>query len=53
VATRPIENNGLGFSICSTLDEVEKVEGLPTLLPDTPAVYAEWKRIMVEHSVRV
>ncbi len=51
VATRPIENNGLGFSISSTLDEVEKVEGLLTLLPDTPAVYAEWKRIIVEHSV--
>ena len=43
VATRPIENNGLGFSILSTLGEVEKVEDLLTLLPDTPAVYAAWK----------
>ena len=51
VATRPIENNGLGFSILSTLDEVEKIERLLTLLPDTPAVYAEWKRIIVEHGV--
>ena len=51
VATRPIESNGLGLSIPSTLGEVEKIEGLLTLLPDTPAVYAEWKRIIVEHGV--
>lgn len=30
---------------------MEKIEGLLTLLPDTPAVYAEWKRIIVEHGV--
>jgi len=51
VATRPIQNNGLGFSIPSTLSEVEKIEGLLTLLPDTPAVYAEWKRIVVGKGV--
>jgi predicted nucleic acid-binding protein len=51
VATRPVANNGLGLSIPSTLGEVEKIEGLLTLLPDTPAVYAEWKRIIVEHGV--
>jgi predicted nucleic acid-binding protein len=51
VATRPIANNGLGLSIPSTLGEVEKIEALLTLLPDTPAVYAEWKRIIVEHGV--
>lgn len=51
VATRPIENNGLGLSVPHTLGEVEKIEDLLTLLPDTPAVYAEWKRIIVEHRV--
>jgi predicted nucleic acid-binding protein len=51
VATRPVANNGLGLSIPSTLGEVEKIEGLLTLLPDTPAVYAEWKRIIVEHGI--
>lgn len=51
VATRPVANNGLGLSIPSTLREVEKIEGLLTLLPDTSAVYAEWKRIIVEHGV--
>ncbi|MGD1091831.1 MAG: PIN domain-containing protein [Bryobacteraceae bacterium] len=51
VATRPSESNGLGLSITSTLGEVEKIEGLLTLLRDTPAVYAEWKRIIVELGV--
>jgi predicted nucleic acid-binding protein len=51
VATRPVANNGLGLSIPFTLGEVEKIEGLLTLLPDTPAVYAEWKRIVVEYGV--
>lgn len=51
VATRPIANNGLGLSISSALGEVEKIEALLTRLPDTPAVYAEWKRIIVEHGV--
>src|SRR5437016_10644687 len=50
VATRPAQNNGLGFSIASTLAEVEKIESLLTLLPDTPAVYAERKRIIVDHA---
>src|ERR1035438_4639422 len=51
VATRPIEKNGLGFSVGLTLGEVEKIEGLLTLLPDSPAVYAEWKRLVVMHAV--
>jgi predicted nucleic acid-binding protein len=51
VATRPVANNGLGLSIPTTLGEVEKLEALLTLLPDTPAVYAEWKRIIVQYGV--
>ena len=30
---------------------MEKIEAFLTFLPDTPSVYAEWKRIVVEHSV--
>src|SRR5277367_6960040 len=51
VATRPIENNGLGFSIDLTLSEVEKIERVSTLLPDSPAIYPEWKRLVAKHSV--
>lgn len=51
MATRPKDKNGLGLTIPAVLAEVEKIESLLMLLPDTPAVYAEWKRIVVDHSV--
>lgn len=50
-ATRPVANNGLGLSPAVTLAEVEKIEGLLTYLPDVPALYPEWKRLVVQHSV--
>jgi predicted nucleic acid-binding protein len=51
VATRPAPNNGLGFSVALALGEMEKIERLLTLLPDSPAVYGEWKRLVVQHGV--
>jgi hypothetical protein len=38
--------NGLGFSVALVLSEVGKIERLLTLLPDSPAVYSEWKRLV-------
>lgn len=51
VATRPVNNNGLGFSIATTLRELEKMERFLTLLPDSPGIYAEWKRLLVKHAI--
>lgn len=51
VATRPAANNGLGLSVALTQAEVEKIERLLTVLPDAPAVYNEWKRLVVRHGV--
>lgn len=51
VATRPVANNGLGLSPAQVLVEVEKIEGLLSFLPDAPALYQEWKRLVVQHSV--
>lgn len=51
MATRPKDKNGLGLAIPEVLVEVEKIESLLMLLPDTPAVYAEWKRIIEDHNV--
>jgi predicted nucleic acid-binding protein len=51
VAIRPEANNGLGFSVALALGEMEKIERFLTLLPDLPAVYEEWKRLVVQHSV--
>jgi predicted nucleic acid-binding protein len=33
------------------LGELEKIERFLTVLPDSPAVYAESKRLVVKHSV--
>jgi predicted nucleic acid-binding protein len=51
VATRPVANNGLGFPVTLALAELEKIERFLTVLPDSPAVYGEWKRLVVQHSV--
>lgn len=52
VATRPIANNGLGFSSALARGELEKIERFLAILPDSSAVYAEWKRLVVRHGVR-
>jgi hypothetical protein len=49
--TRPIAANGLGFSPAFALGEVGKIERVLTLLPDSPAVYAEWKRLVAAYAV--
>ena len=51
VLTRPVASNGLGFSVAQALAEVEKIEATLTLLPDSPAIYSEWKRLVIKHSV--
>jgi predicted nucleic acid-binding protein len=51
VASRPVANNGLGFSPMETLAEVNKIERILTALPDSPLVYAEWKRLVLEHGI--
>ncbi len=51
VATRPVANNGLGFPVALALTELEKIERFLTVLPDAPAVYGEWKRLVVQHNV--
>jgi predicted nucleic acid-binding protein len=52
VATRPIERNGLGFSAPEAMREVESIEASLSLLPDAPAIYPVWKRIVREYRVQ-
>jgi predicted nucleic acid-binding protein len=49
--TRPVDRNGLGLSVAETEREVRAIEGGMVLLPDNEAVYREWRRIVVQHSV--
>jgi predicted nucleic acid-binding protein len=51
VLTRPTAANGLGFTPAFALGEVGKIETVLTLLPDTPAVYEEWKGLVAKHAV--
>jgi predicted nucleic acid-binding protein len=52
VATRPADRNGLGFSPEEVLRGVASLEESLTLLPEVPAIYAAWKRIVQEHKVQ-
>lgn len=52
VATRPAAANGLGFSHEEALQEVANIENLLTLLPDIPAIYPVWKRLVQDHRVQ-
>ncbi|MGB6481963.1 MAG: PIN domain-containing protein [Candidatus Acidiferrales bacterium] len=49
--TRPVERNGLGLSVGETEHEVRAIEAGMSLLPDNEAVYREWRRIVLKHSV--
>jgi predicted nucleic acid-binding protein len=51
VCTRPLDRNGLGLSPAEADRETSRLEGVLTLLPDVPAIYFEWRRLVVAHSV--
>ena len=51
VATRPLTVNGLGFTPNQTAAELIRLQGLFTFLPDTPAIFTEWQRLVVGHQV--
>ena len=52
VATRPADRNGLGLSPDEATKDVGNIERLLTLLPDVPAIYNAWKRIVTTYKVK-
>ena len=52
VATRPLANNGLAFDLAQVSAEVVKIEQFLELLPDTPAIYPEWRRLVAAFGVK-
>lgn len=50
-STRPVEKNGFGLTISETNGNAREIEKAFTLLPDSEAVYHEWRRLVVAHSV--
>lgn len=47
VATRPLTANGLGMTTTQAESELTRVEFLFPLLPDSPAVYPAWRRLVI------
>ena len=51
VVTRPVASNGLGFTAAQAATELSWIQLLFPLLPDSPAVFPEWERLVTTHSV--
>lgn len=49
--TRPVARNGFGLTATEAEREVRVIEAGMSLLPDSEAVYQEWRRIVVQHAV--
>ena len=52
VATRPAESNGLGLEVGEAAAELDRLKTIFGLLPDTPAIYLEWERLVRAHQVK-
>lgn len=51
VATRPIANNRLGWSVDRATQELANLKNLFVVVADTEAILAEWERLVVLHRV--
>lgn len=52
VATRPINRNGFGLEVTEADRIAQTFEAAFTFLPDSEAVYREWRKLVVLHEVR-
>lgn len=51
VCTRPVDNNGLGLSPAQVERILSRIERSVARLPDSDAVYAEWRRLVSIHEI--
>ncbi len=47
MATRPIKNNGFGWTPRKADLEISRLEFFLTLLPDSQAIYLEWRKVVL------
>ena len=52
VCTRPANKNGIGLSVESADRRLTNLESLLTVLHDTPLVYSQWRKLIVQHGVK-
>lgn len=50
-STRPTDRNGYGLGTSKANQLLQRAENLFPLLPDSPAIYLEWRRLVVQYSV--
>jgi predicted nucleic acid-binding protein len=51
VATRPVSANGFGLHPRQAERLLRLIERLFPVLPDSPATYSEWRRLVTQHEV--
>lgn len=51
VYTRPVNRNGLGGTIAEVQTESDRLKTLFRLLADTPTIYPEWERLVIQYRV--
>ena len=51
VATRPVEQNGLGMNPSAVAEEIAQLKSMFPLLPETPAIYPVWEALVTQHRV--
>lgn len=51
VATRPQTQNGLGMTPSLMAAELARIKSMFVLLPDSPAIYSMWERLVIQHNV--
>lgn len=52
VATRPLENNGLGLSPSDARSEIQEIRELYRLLQDERAIYPIWEQLVAKYGVK-
>jgi predicted nucleic acid-binding protein len=51
VATRPVEQNGLGMTPGTVVSELARLKSMFLLLPETAAIYPVWEALVTHHHV--
>jgi predicted nucleic acid-binding protein len=51
VATRPVDQNGLGMSVADVLAEFARLKSFFIVLPETEDVYPAWERLVSAYQV--
>ena len=51
MATRPLEQNGLGMTPAAAAGELARIKSMFEFLPETPAIYPIWESLVIQHNV--